>query len=333
MKIFPTDKDPIPPTPGWMRIALVIFILMMAYTGYQNEKRYEAGDASAVSIKKYQVVREFGDIDRWRRILDPGFARSLKFEEIQTGRGDFAACGQQVKISTQAQLEKDQPWPESVSQQTELSFRIGDGTVLEAFDKGVRGMQVGGVRRVWAGARLVDSAVKDPDADDYQLVLELKAMTPNLKEGQELQYLVQGHGEGLPAHCGQDVAVRVRVLNAQETAVYESPMDVPLRWRLGDGTYGHGFDRGVPGMLMGEVRLLRIPAAYLPPQDTLPVAIGKNDVVEVQRLPYNQPLSTPSSQESPHEPEPVADRLQAERDSTLPDDGGDRQSSGAESGR
>lgn len=329
MKIFPTKKDRVPPTPTWMKGGMVIFVVAMAISGYRGEQRASEGDPNAVTIKKYDVLRKFGDIDQWRRVANPSYARDIRYEDLKEGIGDFAACGQQVTVHVVAYPDQDKRVTPELMPQKPVKFTIGDKSVPEAWDRGVRGMREAGERRVWAGARLVFPEITDPDADPVVFDFQLQSMTPNLASGDKpLVHKITGPGAGHPVSCGEEIWVRARVIAADKSVKYESPEDAPLHFVLGDGTYGQGFDRGLVGMNEGEVRQLMIPAPYLPKGNVIPFLGDENAVVEVQRLAYNEKKS---SKEPEHEPEKLLHRTPSERDSTLPHHGGERQSRGDES--
>lgn len=332
MKIFPTKKDPIPPTPNWMRGGLLLFIVLMAYTGYKNEKRYDEGDENAPSIKKYQAITAFGDVDGWRRTLNPSYGKSLNFEDLKKGDGDFAACGQKVVLKVDLAEENEPPLPNGVDIPPEAKFTIGKDEIVEALDRGVRGMRTGGVRRIWAGPRLVDPSEKDPDAAPYVFDLQLVALEPSLpKDQQVLQFARLMEGYGAPLHCGDNAVVQVRLYDAQEKLLYETPEDAPAKFVLGDGSLGHGIDRGMVNMLAHETRRFVVPKAYAPPAKS-PVPFSKYayHFIDVTRLEDGADNPT-TPQEPDHEPEP--DSQTPKRDQTLPHDGDDRQSGGDESVR
>lgn len=78
-----------------------------------------------------------------------------------------------------------------------------------------------------------------------------------------LKYYVLKAGTGAPAAAGQTVQVQYVGFLATGNKKFDASYDrsQPLSFRLGAGRVIKGWDEGVAGMLVGEQRQLRIPAA------------------------------------------------------------------------
>jgi len=290
-------------TPPLMRTAIILFIIWAAVVGYRNEQHADQGDPDAVSLKRYEVIQEFSDIDRWMRIANPDYNRTIEVQELKPGSGDKAACGQRVTLEIHALPLEGQTLRSEWQPQKPVRFTIGRGEVIEAWDRGVRGMQLGGVRRVIAGARTLDPDNTDIDARPAVFDFKLKALEPQATaEGSDFYYQILNPGVedrqfALPFSCGGRAAVRVISMeSADGSLLYEGGPEDIERFTLSSGIYGHGFDRGLIGMYAAEIRRLSIPPAYQPQGESpLPFPRDKLVIVEVQRVPYKEEVPTDMS--------------------------------------
>lgn len=73
-----------------------------------------------------------------------------------------------------------------------------------------------------------------------------------------LQYEQLVPGEGRPATAGDRVTVHYHGW-LEDGTVFDSS-DEPFSFRLGAGDVIHGWELGIPGMLVGEIRRLWIPS-------------------------------------------------------------------------
>ena len=78
------------------------------------------------------------------KITDSG----LKIEELIEGDGDLAAVGQQVSVHYTGWLTDETKFDSSRDRNEPFSFPMECGYVIPGWDEGVKGMQVGGVRRL-----------------------------------------------------------------------------------------------------------------------------------------------------------------------------------------
>ena len=191
-------------------------------------------------------------------------------------------------------------------------------------------MKLNGKRSIKVGARLVNREETTLDASDHMYTLQLKELTPTLpKDSMPFSYTIVREGIGSATlNCGATQALKIRMWGKDGALVYETK-DEPKIIHVGYSELGHGIDRGVIGMLEGEIRQLMIPPAYQPKTSDIPFPRKEIAIVEVMRIAYKEPENKPSTEEPPHEP----DSKPIERDQTVPDDSGDDESSGAESSR
>ena len=72
----------------------------------------------------------------------------LTYQDLRCGRGPEAVGGSSVTIRYTAALEDGTQFDSSVSQGGSFVFPLGRGQVIEGLDEGIRGMRVGGARRL-----------------------------------------------------------------------------------------------------------------------------------------------------------------------------------------
>lgn len=72
----------------------------------------------------------------------------LLYEELECGDGEEAVGGTSVTITYVAALEDGSRFASSEDQGGEFVFPLGRGQVISGLDEGVRGMKVGGSRRL-----------------------------------------------------------------------------------------------------------------------------------------------------------------------------------------
>jgi len=72
----------------------------------------------------------------------------LRYEDLECGGGEEAVGGTSVTITYVAELEDGVRFASSEDQGGEFVFPLGRGQVISGLDEGVRGMKVGGSRRL-----------------------------------------------------------------------------------------------------------------------------------------------------------------------------------------
>jgi FKBP-type peptidyl-prolyl cis-trans isomerase len=259
------------------------------------------------------------------KTLDSG----LKYTTIKVAPPNtpVAEPGGRVTIHYTGKLVADGSEFETSRGKRPFSFTLGLGTAIDGWDYGIAGMKVGEVRRLVIPADLGFRDQKKPgvpqDADlDYEIELiaakpkeetiaaaiESPSYTvseplPPTEEGVEkelpsgLKYttLRKGEEDGPSATSGSEVKVHY-----DGTLTNGNPFDSsrkrnePFSVTLGTGGVIKGWDQGIVGMKIGELRKLVIPAdlAYgrqakgsIPPNSTL--------VFEVEMLEIKPPMGSP----------------------------------------
>ncbi len=78
------------------------------------------------------------------KITDSG----LKYEDLVAGDGDTACAGQGVSVHYTGWLTDGSKFDSSVDRNEPFSFTLGRGMVIRGWDEGVKGMKVGGKRKL-----------------------------------------------------------------------------------------------------------------------------------------------------------------------------------------
>jgi FKBP-type peptidyl-prolyl cis-trans isomerase FkpA len=72
----------------------------------------------------------------------------VKIEEIKVGEGTLAEVGKQVSVHYIGTLTDGTKFDSSLDRNEPFSFSLGTGSVIKGWDEGVRGMKVGGKRKL-----------------------------------------------------------------------------------------------------------------------------------------------------------------------------------------
>jgi len=75
-------------------------------------------------------------------------SNELVIEELVVGTGPTAAKGQQVTVHYTGWLTNGNKFDSSLDRRQPFQFKLGAGQVIQGWDQGVEGMQVGGKRKL-----------------------------------------------------------------------------------------------------------------------------------------------------------------------------------------
>jgi FKBP-type peptidyl-prolyl cis-trans isomerase FkpA len=78
----------------------------------------------------------------------------LKYEDTIIGAGDTAQAGQHVSVHYTGWLENGTKFDSSKDRNAPFDFNLGAGQVIQGWDEGVVGMQVGGSRKLTIPSQL-----------------------------------------------------------------------------------------------------------------------------------------------------------------------------------
>ena len=78
----------------------------------------------------------------------PVEATELKIEEVQAGSGEEAVEGKEVTVHYTGKLTDGKQFDSSVDRNEPFKFRLGAGMVIPGWEQGIKGMKVGGKRKL-----------------------------------------------------------------------------------------------------------------------------------------------------------------------------------------
>lgn len=78
----------------------------------------------------------------------PAEATELKIEEVQAGTGEEAVEGKEVTVHYTGTLTNGTKFDSSVDRNEPFNFRLGAGMVIPGWEQGIKGMKVGGKRKL-----------------------------------------------------------------------------------------------------------------------------------------------------------------------------------------
>lgn len=208
-------------------------------------------------------------------------ANGLVAEDFVVGDGAEATEGAKVTVHYTGYLKDGTVFDSSVKKKRPFSFDVGGGRVIKGWDEGVAGMKVGGKRRLQVPSEL---GYKDrrmgaiPPNSDLVFTIELLNVRPPLPDPQPAsafegqprskQTLEGGlivetykEGEGDGAKKGDTVSVHYTGTLADGTE-FDSSVNKkrpPIEFPLGQRRVIEGWDKGLEGMKVGELRKLSIP--------------------------------------------------------------------------
>jgi FKBP-type peptidyl-prolyl cis-trans isomerase len=123
------------PTVNRMRNVLILSILMALVLAScaQIQELLAPASPSAVAPTPGEEIT-----------LDNG----IKLEDLVVGTGAEAKVGSFVEVNYRGLLENGTQFDSSYDRKQTLPFQVGAGQMIQGFDVGVRGMKVGGKRKV-----------------------------------------------------------------------------------------------------------------------------------------------------------------------------------------
>jgi len=81
-------------------------------------------------------------------------ASGLKYIDVKVGSGELAVKGKRVTVHYLGTLENGKKFDSSLDRNEPFSFVLGYGEVIPGWDEGVKGMKVGGKRKLIIPSRL-----------------------------------------------------------------------------------------------------------------------------------------------------------------------------------
>ncbi|ULG93068.1 FKBP-type peptidyl-prolyl cis-trans isomerase [Leptospira interrogans] len=81
-------------------------------------------------------------------VVAPTFAEDLVIKEIRIGTGKEAFSGSNVTVHYVGTLTNGKKFDSSRDRKNPFTFNLGAGEVIKGWDRGVRGMKEGGIRKL-----------------------------------------------------------------------------------------------------------------------------------------------------------------------------------------
>jgi FKBP-type peptidyl-prolyl cis-trans isomerase len=104
-------------------------------------------------------------------------ASGLQYDDLVVGSGKMAEPGMNVSLNYRGFLLDGTPFDNSYDRGEPLKFQIAGGQMIQGFDEGVRGMRIGGKRKIlvpWAMA--YGEAGRPPIPPKADLVFDLELL-------------------------------------------------------------------------------------------------------------------------------------------------------------
>ncbi len=202
----------------------------------------------------------------------------VKMEDFVIGTGAEVQAGQPVDVHYTGWTSTGIRFDSSLDRGKPFTFPLGQGRVIKGWDEGLVGMKVGGKRRLTIPPEMgygERQAGKIPP--NSTLIFTVEVMKPLPQPKPESAYAgapkrtftteggtkveVFAEGTGPEAKAGDSVSVHYTGKLKDDTVFDSSvPRKQPIDFPLGSGRVIKGWDEGVAGMKVGELRRLTIPA-------------------------------------------------------------------------
>ncbi|HZH98240.1 MAG TPA: FKBP-type peptidyl-prolyl cis-trans isomerase [Fimbriimonadaceae bacterium] len=186
----------------------------------------------------------------------------LQTTDLVKGKGASASKGDVVTVLYTGSLQDGKVF-DSTEGKPPFAFELGAGVVIKGWDEGIRGMKVGGKRKLVIPPHMGYGAsgsgeVIPPNAT---LTFEVELLRVDKKgKTQQIEVTEIAGGEGVPAKAGDKVRVHYRgtLLNGLP---FDNSYDrnQPFELTLGETKVIKGFEQGVTGMKVGGKRKVVIP--------------------------------------------------------------------------
>ena len=105
----------------------------------------------------------------------------MKIEDLVVGTGATAKAGDQVSVHYTGWLTDGTKFDSSLDRGEPFAFTLGQGQVIEGWDKGVEGMKVGGKRKLTIPPAMAygDQGAGDAIPPNATLVFEVELLAVN----------------------------------------------------------------------------------------------------------------------------------------------------------
>lgn len=244
------------------------------------------------------VLQEIQELPRATEVDEGDYTKTdsgLKYIILEEGDGAKAKNGDTVTMQYNGWLTDRLLFDSSLLREIPYAFTLGKGQVIAGWEEGIEGMKVGERRQLRIPPELAYAESGYPpyipaEAElIFEVTLEDSKEPPEQTEVKEeeytetdsgLLYTTLKEGDGNKAENGNTVQVHYSGWLGDGTLFDTSRLrDIPYAFILGESQVIAGWEEGVEGMVVGEIRQLRIPPElayaetgyppYIPPDATL----------------------------------------------------------------
>lgn len=138
-----------------MMVFALVSLSLLALQGCEEPKKKDEAKAAAPAAKATSdspaaaeskpEAKADGKTDKEEKQED---VTELKITELKVGTGDEAKSGKMVSVHYRGTLTNGTEFDSSFKRKEPFPFQLGAGEVIRGWDEGVRGMKVGGKRKL-----------------------------------------------------------------------------------------------------------------------------------------------------------------------------------------
>lgn len=280
--------------------AINIVIIGMVFVGIFGHFTNKKTPSVSLPDAAQEVAKEAVEHAKQAKnhLLSPT-ADNLVIQDITEGTGAPAICGQTVTVAYQAYATDNSQLDDSATKEKPLSFTIGQHKVMPAFDEGVVGMRIGGVRKFFAPAEYAYGAEGFdkkglPTDQGVTFEVQLLNITPPLPAPEETSFRAiqnqQGLGPELACGASAEFNVTIWAMDGHKLFTTTGEKAAPLTLTPGTAKHFSGLEIAALGMRPSGKRTMIIPPAYQKRLDkaaeTLEIPFPKDQtvLVDIERL-------------------------------------------------
>ena len=260
---------------NWVIIAMVGLAVVTHFTNKKGELSVTMPDAATDMANKTVV-----NLKHYRNKILPDQPAILTVQEEKEGEGAPAICGQVVTLAFEAFDKEGQPINDSASQDTPITFTIGEKKAMPAFEQGLLGMRTGGIRNIFAPPSFAYGVPgfdreNMPIKENVTFKVHLLAITPPLPAPDETPYrfIENKYGTGHMLTCGDSASFNMIIWALDGKKLFATAK--PITITPGSSSHFLGVEIAALNMKPGGARTIITPPFF---QKRLN---GKPDALEI----------------------------------------------------
>lgn len=250
----------VPPALRWM---IILFVVFAVINGISKKEKFEKGE-----LKEAPEVSKIADtLKKSANYMQT--VRGLKLEDVKTGSGSGAVCGQSAVLDYEVfLLGEEKKVISSKDDGKSVEMKVGYPETIKAIESGLIGMQEGGMRVITAPSYLAydDEKFKNekiPQGSAVKIILELKSLSPKIPEPKmpfRAYNAIEASGRQLK--CGDKAKVSMAIWDAGGNLIYpaKDAKPEPYEIEIGLGQNPYWLEAGLLGIRTSGTRALVIPA-------------------------------------------------------------------------